>query len=150
MTVVNEQLRFTAHLPYLLDLANRRMQQDLSALVDRAAFPELRGSHFRLLSMIPDEGARPSVLAEFAAITRPALGELVRHLSDHGYVETIADDADGRAVIVRRTRRGNAATQRAEQGIAALRQQWEDELGRERFAALLDALEALRAGPSHA
>ncbi len=136
------------HLPYLLDIVHRRMQQDLARVVGVGAFPELRGSHFRLLAMVPAEGARPSELAATAHITRPALGELVRHLEDNGYLESRDDTSDRRAVIVRRTELGDRAAAAADEGIAELRRQWSSEIGEPRFDAMMDALAALATGNS--
>lgn len=131
------------HIPYLLELAIRRMQQDLHTIVGSAGFPHLRGSHFRILSMIPPEGARPSALADVAQITRPALGELVAHLRTHGYVTTTADASDGRAVLVRLTRRGKRAADEANQGVEELKRQWSAEVGSDRLEAMLEVLAAL-------
>jgi DNA-binding MarR family transcriptional regulator len=131
------------HIPYLLDLTHRRMQQDLAELVDAEPFPDLRGSHFRLLVMIPAAGARPSALAEMAQVTRPALGELVRHLEDGDYVTTAPDPSDGRAVIVHLTPRGSRAAAAANEGIDELERSWAREIGADKLAALLDACAAL-------
>ena len=131
------------HLPYLIDAAHRRMQQDLALLVDAKKFPELRGSHLRILSMIPAEGARPSALADLARMTRPALGELVAHLREHGFVESQADALDGRAVVLRLTRRGQRAAAAAHAGIAELRRHWADEIGADKVEALIAGLAAL-------
>lgn len=144
MTAVNPALA-PGHIPYLIDMANRRMQQDLGVLVNRRRFPELRGSHFRILSMIPPPGSRPSALAAAAAMTRPALGELVGHLRQNGYVEVNADASDGRAVLVQLTRRGRQAVAEAERAIGTLRQRWAEEIGEPRMDAMIDALTALAA-----
>lgn len=93
------------------------MQQDLHDIVGSAGFGHLRGSHFRILSMIPPQGARPSALADIAQITRPALGELVAHLRTHGYVSTTAN-----------------------KGIEELRRQWSADVGSDRLDAMLDVL----------
>ena len=145
MTSVNPPAMFD-HLPYLIDQAHRRMQQDLASLVDTRPFPELRGSHMKILSMIPPGGARPSVLAATANMTRPALGEIVAHLRDHGYVDVTADPEDGRAVVVTHTARGRKADEAATKGIAAMHRQWRQELGDEPFRALLKALSELTSG----
>jgi DNA-binding MarR family transcriptional regulator len=134
------------HVPYLLDLAHRRMQQDLASIVKADAFPELRGSHMRLLSMIPSTGARPSWLAAIANVTRPALGELVRHLEVHDYVTTDSDPSDGRAVIVGLTPRGKKAAAAANKGIAELKRVWAREIGADRLDAMMDALAAITIG----
>ena len=131
------------HIPYLIDLVHRRMQQDLAERVNAAPFPELRGSHFRLLGMIPASGDRPSTLAAIAHVTRPALGELVRHLEEHDYVTSEADTSDGRAVIVRLTRRGEQAAAAANKAIAQMRRDWAREIGEDMLNALIDACAAL-------
>lgn len=93
--------------------------------------------------MIPAEGTRPSVLAEIAAMTRPALGELVAHLEEHGYVAVQPDPTDGRAVIIALTRRGRNAAAEAQRAISELKQRWTEEIGSERLDALLASLAAL-------
>lgn len=131
------------HIPYLLDLTQRRMQHDLGELVSSEPYRDLRGSHFRLLSMIPAGGARPSVLAEIAQVTRPALGELVRYLEDRGYVTSEPDASDGRAVIVRLTERGRHAEAAANRAIDELKRSWAREIGADKLSALMDACAAL-------
>ena len=142
MSSVNPQLAFD-HLPYLIDQAHRRMQRDLAQLVDSRRFPELRGAHMKILSMIPSEGTRPSALASTANMTRPALGEIVAHLREHGYVTVKPDPADGRAVIVVHTARGRKAYAAADKGITELRRHWATQIGEDAVAALERALTAL-------
>ena len=142
METVNPLL-MRGHIPYLLEQATRRMQLDLGTIVGTARFPELRGSHLRIIGMIPPEGARPSALALTAQMTRPALGELVAHLRDTGYVTAEPDASDGRAVVVRLTPQGRRAGAKVARGIEELRERWSAEIGRERVEALLDALAAL-------
>ena len=146
MTSVND-LSMPDHIPSLLDRAHRRMQRDLAALVDSSRFPELRGSHLKILSMIPAEGARPSALAAVANMTRPALGELVRHLQVSGYVAMSADPSDRRAVIVQLTKRGRRASAVVADAIDELRVVWSTQIGPERVDALIDALTALAVEP---
>lgn len=135
-----------AHVPYLLEVAKRRCNAELDDLADTAAFPDLRGSHVRLLCILPDDGARPSALADAALVTRQALGQMLAHLAEGGYVESVPDAADRRAVIVRRTRRGDAAAAAGMAGIAALEGTWAREVGAERFAAFRDVLRELVLG----
>ncbi|MBA3372724.1 MAG: MarR family transcriptional regulator [Euzebyaceae bacterium] len=127
-------------------MAHRRMRDDLTRLVDARAFPELRGSHLRLLSLIPSAGARPTELAETVQVTKQALGQLVQYLAEHGYVELADDPTDGRAVVVRRTERGRDAALVAARGIRALEQAWATEVGGDRFEVLQEALAALVEG----
>lgn len=126
------------HIAALMDFAMRRLVAEL-----RASTPDdtdLRGSHFRLLSMIPDGGARITDLAETAAMTKQALGQLVDYLQERGYVESVRNEQDRRVRLVRRTARGTEARDLALEAIARVEATWRDELGERRYAALREAL----------
>jgi DNA-binding MarR family transcriptional regulator len=136
MTSVNV---FSApHIAALMDFAMRRLVAELKA--STAYETDLRSSHYRLLSMIPDEGARITDLAETAAMTKQALGQFVDYLQSRGYVESVRSEQDRRVRLVRRTARGTAARDVALQAIARVEAMWRAELGDERFEALCDAL----------
>jgi DNA-binding MarR family transcriptional regulator len=136
MTSVNV---FSApHIAALMDFAMRRLVAELKA--STAYETDLRSSHYRLLSMIPDEGARITDLAEIAAMTKQALGQFVDYLQSRGYVESVRSEQDRRVRLVRRTARGTAARDMALQAIARVEEMWRAELGDERFDALCDAL----------
>src|SRR5215468_10124502 len=62
------------HLPRWLDAVSRRLSADLGARL-RGQVPELRGSHRRILQMIPPDGIRITDLAALAGMTKQALGE---------------------------------------------------------------------------
>ena len=141
MTFVNG-IPVEEHIPFLLDQAHRRMQQDLGTIVGDA-FPDLRGSHLRLIGMIPAAGARPSTLAAVAGVTRPALGELVGHLQEHGYVTTAEDPSDRRAIIVRLTASGRRAATTVAAAVGRLRDNWTREIGPGQLNAMVAALAAL-------
>jgi DNA-binding MarR family transcriptional regulator len=126
------------HIAALLDLAMRRLAAELKA--STAYQTELRNSHYRLLSMIPDEGARITDLAETAAMTKQALGQFVDYLQSRGYVESVRSEQDRRVRLVRRTAKGTAARDVALGAIARVEQMWRSELGDERYEALCDAL----------
>lgn len=126
------------HIAALMDFAMRRLVAELKA--STAYETDLRSSHYRLLSMIPDEGARITDLAEIAAMTKQALGQFVDYLQSRGYVESVRSEQDRRVRLVRRTARGTAARDMALQAIARVEEMWRAELGDERFEALCDAL----------
>jgi DNA-binding MarR family transcriptional regulator len=126
------------HIAGLMDLAMRRLAAELKA--STAYQTELRNSHYRLLSMIPDEGARITDLAETAAMTKQALGQFVDYLQSHGYVESVRSEQDRRVRLVRRTAKGTAAREVALAAIARVERMWRSELGDRRYEALCDAL----------
>jgi DNA-binding MarR family transcriptional regulator len=131
------------HVVALVDLALRRVKVDLNEIGDPASFPDLSGSRFRLLSMVPPDGARPTELADFAGVSKQALGQLVQQLVTLGYLELVEDPADRRARLVHRTPRGDAAARHADDLIAELERSWRDELGAERYDVMVDALNDL-------
>lgn len=149
MNAVNHEIvARTEHIAFLVELAKRRLTEELARIVDLTPFPELRGSHMRLLTMIPLGGARPTALAELAQVSKQALGQMVAHLEEHAYVSTARDPADRRALIVRHTPRGEAAREAALAGIAELERRWAAEVGAARFEvvrAVLAQLVARRA-----
>jgi len=70
---------------------------------------------------------------------------LVNDLERLGYVERVPDPADGRAKLVRLTRRGAQAQSAAREIIAQIERDWARTLGRDDFTALRKLLERLHA-----
>ena len=69
---------------------------------------DLRPAHARLLVFLGWEGSRITDIARAQDVTKNAVGQLMTELEDLGYVERVPDPADGRAKIVRYTRKGRA------------------------------------------
>ncbi len=61
-----------------------------------------------LIPLLDADGARPTVLAQRANVTKQAISQLVRELETRGYTEQLPDPTDTRAKIVRLTKRGVA------------------------------------------
>ena len=138
------------HVGYLLDRMTRRMRHDLTAIPGARerleAHKPLTSSYFRLLSMIPAEGATITDLAVPAAMTKQALGQFVDVLVEHGYVTQERSDADGRVRIVRRTARADGLVAELNEMYEELDRRWAAVLGPERFAVLREAMVALATG----
>ena len=66
----------------------------------------VRVAHGAVFQYLDDAGTTVTALAERAGMTKQSMGELVRHLEAHGYVERVPDPGDGRAKLVRATERG--------------------------------------------
>lgn len=130
------------HLPRWLEAVSRRLSADLGAQL-RGQFPELRGSHRRILQMIPPEGIRITDLAALAGMTKQALGEFIDGLERSGFVVSRKHETDGRVRIVSRTPSGDAATEEAQAAIASVAEQWRAELGADRYDAMMEALRDL-------
>src|SRR5215467_8802561 len=131
------------HIARWLEQVTRRLHADLGAQEDLRDFPELRGSHRRLLQMIPPPGTRITDLALLAGMTKQALGEFVDWLEQAGFVASGRDPADGRVRLVTRTERGDAAAEAATLAIAAVEREWRKEVGAETFDTMKQALRQL-------
>ena len=130
------------HLARWLEAASKRLHADLVAQ-GTLDFPELRGSHRRILQMIPPQGVRITDLARIAGMTKQALGEFVDWLEQSGFVRSGRDPADGRVRLVTRTDRGDAAAEAATLAIAAVEREWRKEVGAEAFDTMKQALRHL-------
>ncbi|ONI72489.1 hypothetical protein BWI15_16920 [Kribbella sp. ALI-6-A] len=133
------------HVANLLGVALERLREQILAGAERP-FPGLRVSHYRLLDMIPPEGARITDLAAHAGMTKQGLGQHVDYLQERGYAESARLEGDRRVRLVRRTEKGDEATAFARAAIARVEQEWAERLGAERYADFRQALVELGVG----
>jgi DNA-binding MarR family transcriptional regulator len=129
------------HMARWLEVVTKRLRADLGA--QGFAFPELRGSHRRLLQMIPPEGIRITDLARRADMTKQALGEFMDWLEQAGFVASGQDPADGRVRLITRTEQGDAAAIAAQRAIDAVERGWRTEIGAARYDAMKQVLRQL-------
>ncbi len=112
------------HLAFLLDRLSRRLRRDADRLAVELGyagrFDPLTGSSFRLLSIVPDGGARVTDLARTAGMTKQALGQYVAMLEPLGYVTSTPDPTDKRVRIISRTDLGDQAVRTSNELMAAI------------------------------
>jgi DNA-binding MarR family transcriptional regulator len=130
-------------LSVLISILNRTIDDTVMAGLDAAGFPDLRRSHGLVFEMLDWSGSRITDMAKRARITKQAMGELVTDLEQMGYVERVPDPHDGRAKLVKRTERGQAAVTAAVSALTEMEERWAEFLGEPRFAGLRESLEAL-------
>src|SRR5690349_21030504 len=94
------------NLGLLLREPYRLANEELHRRIADGGHPDVRLPHGDVFAYLDDGGTRVTELARRAQITKQSMGELVAHLERHGYVERVADPADGRAKLVRATSRG--------------------------------------------
>jgi DNA-binding MarR family transcriptional regulator len=114
----------------------RRVQEGLAA----AGFADLRPSHTAIFRLLDAEGNRVTELAARAMTSKQAMGYLVDHLEECGYLERVPDPTDKRAQIVRRTPRGWEVNRVARRLVRGVQDEWARELGVERMRQLLALL----------
>jgi DNA-binding MarR family transcriptional regulator len=111
---------------------HRRIVNELNA----AGFEELRVPHMAVLQFPGPDGARPGVLAERAGMSKQAMNQLLRSLDALGYIARSDAPDEGRARIVRLTRRGRAAYAKIHEILRDIEREWSTELGPRQFTRL--------------
>jgi len=123
----------------------RAMNEELIARLAAEGHREVRLPHGNVFQFLDDAGTRVSVLAERAHLTKQAMAQLVAHLEAHGYVERVADPADGRAKLVRATARGRGVYAIVRVFVADVDARLDRALGAARVRQLRGLLEELGA-----
>jgi DNA-binding MarR family transcriptional regulator len=122
---------------------HRRLIGELNA----AGFDDLRLPHMAVLQFPGPDGVRPGVLAERAGMSKQAMNQLLRSLGALGYVVRSDDPTEGRARVVRLTKRGRAAYARIHHILRDIEDEWSEELGAADFRQLKALLLRAWEGP---
>jgi DNA-binding MarR family transcriptional regulator len=130
------------HLARWLEAVSRRLHSELRTQVNDE-FSQLRGSHRRILQMIPGEGIRITDLARMAQMTKQALGEFADGLEQSGFVRSQRDDADRRVRRLFRTDLGDRAADATQRAFASIEARWRQEIGPGPYDAMKQALRQL-------
>ena len=85
----------------------------------------------RLVPYIDIDGTRSVELARRVGVTKQAIGRLVRELEEDGLLTREADDADGRAFLVKFTEDGLEYLTRMHKCIAQIEREYERMVGAE-------------------
>ena len=111
---------------------HRRIINELNS----AGFAELRLPHMAVLQFPGPDRVRPGLLAERAGMSKQAMNQLLRSLEGLGYLERSDAPDEGRARIVRLTKRGRAAYAKIHAILRDIEREWSTELGPKQFAQL--------------
>ncbi len=120
----------------LLRVPAQAVQRRIIRALNAAGFDELRLPHMAVLQYPGPDGVRPSALAERAGMSKQAMNQLLRSLEELGYLVRSDAPDEGRARIIRFTKRGRAAYAKIHEILRAIEREWSAELGAKRFAAL--------------
>jgi DNA-binding MarR family transcriptional regulator len=115
---------------------HRRIITELNA----AGFDDLRVPHMAVLQFPGPDGVRPGLLAERAGMSKQAMNQLLRSLERLGYLDRSDAPDEGRARIVRLTKRGRAAYAKIHEILRDIEREWSTELGPKHFTQLKELL----------
>lgn len=115
---------------------HRRIISELNAV----GFTDLRLPHMAVLQFPGPDGTRPGTLAERAGMSKQAMNQLLRSLEGLGYIVRSDAPDEGRARIVRFTKRGHAVYSTIHDILRDIEREWSAELGTKDFAQLKELL----------
>jgi len=124
----------------LLRVPAQAIQRRIIKELNAAGFEGLSMPHMAVLRFPSPDGARPGVLAERAGMSKQAMNRLLGSLEDLGYIVRSDARDEGRARIVRFTKRGHAAYAKALEVLRDVEREWNAELGPKDFAQLKELL----------
>lgn len=127
---------------HVIALAGRLLEVARQTLLARD-WDGLRPSHFRLLSLVPAEGATITELAGVLFMTKQGVGQFVTQLQGTGHLEVTPDAADRRRRVVRRTVSGDQLVSDVSRTIAAIEQHWQQQVGSDRYRVFRDVLQEI-------
>lgn len=141
--VKKEEMLIGALLRVPAQAIHRRIIKELNA----AGFDELRLPHIAVLQFPGPDGVRPGTLAERAGMSKQAMNQLLRSLESLGYIIRSDTPAEGRARVIRFTKRGRAAYAKIHEILREIEYEWSATLGPRQFAQLKKLLTLLWASP---
>lgn len=124
----------------MLRVPAQAVQRRIIKGLNEAGFEDLRMPHMAVLQYPGPDGIRPGVLAERAGMSKQAMNQLLRSLEGLGYIVRSDVPDEGRARVVRLTKRGRAAYSRTYDILGDIEREWSAELGTGRFAQLKELL----------
>jgi DNA-binding MarR family transcriptional regulator len=124
----------------LLRVPAQAIQRRIIKELNVAGFEELRVPHMAVLQFPGPEGVRPGTLAERAGMSKQAMNQLLGSLESLGYITRSDAPDEGRARVIRFTKRGRAAYAKAHDILRDIEREWSAELGPKDFAQLKELL----------
>lgn len=134
-------------LPSVLSQVKTLAVQDMFSRMAAEGFDDVREGHGCVFGFIDlEHGSRLTDLAERAGLTKQAVGEAVAELERKGYLERVSDPQDGRAKIIKLTRRGVDAALTGRRLFKEIEDEWAERYGEERVVSLRQCAEEIAAG----
>lgn len=127
----------------LLRVPFETVRDRMLAGLHQRGYTDLIAAHLNVLQYPGPENQRPSELAAQTRMTKQALNYLLGQLEQLGYLTRQEDNADQRSKRIHLTTRGHAAIKAIREVVLEVEAEWEQQLGRRRFAQLRDLLAEL-------
>src|SRR5215475_3848969 len=123
----------------MLRASEAERRETLSRLRQRG-YQDVTNTDTALLANLDTDDTTISALARRCGVSRQAASQQLALLAQRGYISRKPDPADSRAILVRRTDRGNALLRDALEVVAEIEAEYAGVLGADRLAALKELL----------
>lgn len=130
------------HVPMLMGL----LFHEIHATFAAEDWDDLRQSHFRVISAVPDQGVSITELGERVRMTKQGCGQFVSHLVETGHLATDPDPSDRRIRVVRRTQLGQNVLDAVLDRNLRIEKAWAGQVGMDRYQVFRSVLQELALG----
>jgi DNA-binding MarR family transcriptional regulator len=113
------------------------------ARIHAAGHPDVTGGMIGLFRFAGVDQRRPSEIAVTARLSKQATNDMLRELEHLGYVERHPDPTDGRARIIRLTKRGQTLDLAVWNAGREVERSWRARFGARQWATFRDVLDRL-------
>jgi len=135
-TLTELEKRRSLNLRQLLTRATRAVNERIVASLRARGFPDARVAHAAVLANLELRGSTVTEIASRALLPKQAISKMVLELEEFGYLERSRHDTDGRAVVVRFTRKGRKLMTATFDVIAGIEDTAQARLGPRRYSSL--------------
>jgi DNA-binding MarR family transcriptional regulator len=124
----------------LIRRLHQAIRAEIAEQVRAHGFDDITTSHIYVFQTPGPDGVRPTELARRTLMTKQAMNHLLAGLQSGGYLERAASPDDGRARVLRLTKKGRVLTTVIQESAAEIEHRWSDALGPRRMQDLVVAL----------
>ena len=124
----------------LLRVPAQAIHRRIVSGLNLAGYTDLTLPHIAVFQYPGPDGVRPTTLAGRAGISKQAMNQLLRSLEAAGYITRSDSGDEGRARLIRLTKRGHAAYAKIIDILRGIEREWKAELGAKDFALLKQLL----------
>ncbi len=124
----------------LLRVPAQAIHRRLVSGLNLAGYTDLTLPHIAVFQFPGPDGVRPTTLADRAGMSKQAMNQLLRSLEAAGYITRADSAGQGRARVIRLTKRGHAAYAKIIDILRGIEREWKAELGAKDFALLKQIL----------
>jgi DNA-binding MarR family transcriptional regulator len=113
------------------------------ARIRAAGYPDVTGAMIGLFRFAGVDQRRPSEIAVTARLSKQATNDMLTELERLGYLERHPDPTDGRARIIKLTKRGHALDAAVWTAGREVEQSWRNRFATKQWTTFNDVLEKL-------